>query len=112
MMAMDACFRRAGSTGSTAAKDGRRHGAGAGLRPFMGASGDGAGNDRLSVSSFMFITEYKAEVGQWLSKLNYFPTQIGGSFCTRFPAGEGQETKLERSKYYNTTRLRPNVSRL
>jgi len=29
---MDACFRRAGSTGSTAAKDGRRHGACAGLR--------------------------------------------------------------------------------
>jgi hypothetical protein len=34
MMAMDACFRRAGSTGSTAARDGRRHGACAELRPF------------------------------------------------------------------------------
>jgi hypothetical protein len=32
MMALAACFRRAGSTGSPAAKDGRRHGAGAGLR--------------------------------------------------------------------------------
>ena len=50
----------------------------------MAVSRDCVGDDRLSVTSFMFITEYKEGVGQGLSNLKYFQPQKNGRKMRQF----------------------------